>query len=515
MQMEPVLLGVDIGTSGAKGTLITLSGKVLGTASRSHTTGSPRPGWAEHDADKMWWDGFVHVVRQLLTESGVDARNIAGVGCSTIGPCLLPVDEQGVPLRQAILYGIDGRASEEIAELDARMGAGAALDITANPITTQSLMPKAMWVRDHEPDVWERTHLLLDAPGYLAFKLTGRFGADLFTSCAGGLIDIHRLERSQAVFEAAGVPIEKFAEPVWPATVVGGVSAEAAKICGLAQGTPVIAGTVDAAVECLGAGMTEDGEVCLTYGTTAVILACSESPHTHRSLFGGVYCLKDRYILGGATAAAGALTTWHLDTFGADIRRRAGETGVSPYELQWREAVGAPAGAKGLVVLPHFGGARTPVNDERGTGVMVGLTLQHTTADVYRALLESVGYEVRHHIDVLREAGVDPRSIRAVGGGTRNPLWTQIVSDITGLEQTCVSNPIGAPLGVAYLAALGVGLVDGVDTLKEKWVSISRVVMPDAAAGSVYGKLYEVYRQAYPATAGLSHALGAVGTLGG
>ncbi len=255
--------------------------------------------------------------------------------------------------------------------------------------------------------------------------------------------------------------------------------------------------------------MTEDGEVCLTYGTTAVILACSEAPHTHRSLFGGVYCLKDRYILGGATAAAGALTTWHLDTFGADIRRRADETGLSPYELQWREAAGTTsAGSKGLVVLPHFGGARTPVNDELGTGVMVGLTLQHTTQDIYRALLESVGYEIRHHIDVMREAGVHPRSIRAVGGGTRNPLWTQIVSDITGLEQACVSNPIGAPLGAAYLAALGVGLVDGVDTLEEKWVRMSRTVRPDVSTAAVYDQLYEVYRDAYPATAKLSHALG-------
>lgn len=505
--MEPAVLGVDIGTSGVKGVLTTPKGDVLGTASCGHTTRMPAPGLAEHDPEQTWWNGFLHVVRELIDESGVDPKSVAGVGCSAIGPCLLPVDDGGRPLRQAILYGIDGRAHEEIVALGARLETDEALAITANPITTQSLLPKAMWIRDHEPDVYARTHLFLDAPGYLAFKLTGEFAADLFTASAAGLIDVAQQRKSRRMFDAAGIDPCRFLEPVWPATVVGRVTREAAHASGLATGTPVIAGTCDAAAECLGAGMTDEGEACLIYGTTAVILACSNSPSVHSKLFGGAYCLEDRYILGGATAAAGALTTWYLDNFGTDAREQAAESGVNAYEALYRNAQTVPPGSDGFVILPYFSGARTPVNDERARGVMLGLTLQHTGRHLYRALLESVGYEIRHHLEAMSEAGVVPRAIRAVGGGTRNLLWTQVVSDITGLEQVCVSNPVGAPLGAAYLAALGTGLVDGVDVLKRKWVGTDRVVRPDSSTKSVYDALYGVYRRAYPATADLCHAL--------
>ncbi len=505
--MEPIVLGVDIGTSGVKGVLVTPKGDVLGTASCGHTTQMPAPGLAEHDPEQMWWNGFLRVVRALIDESGVDPNRIAGVGCSGIGPCLLPVDDCGRPLRQAILYGIDGRAHEEIVALGARLKPEEALAITANPITTQSLLPKAMWIRNHEPDVYARTHLFLDAPGYLALKLTGAFAADLFTASAAGLIDVAQQCKSQRMFDAADIDPCLFAEPVWPSAVVGRVTREAAHASRLAVGTPVVAGTCDAAAECLGAGMTDEGEACLIYGTTAVILACSNSPCVHSKLFGGAYCLEDRYILGGATAAAGALTTWYLDNFGADARQRAAESGVSAYETLYSDAESVPPGSDGLVILPYFGGARTPVNDERARGVMLGLTLQHTGKHLYRALLESVGYEIRHHIEVMGEAGVVPRAIRAVGGGTRNSLWTQAVSDITGLEQVCVSNPVGAPLGAAYLAALGTGLGDGVDALRRRWVGTDRVVRPDVATKGLYDTLYGVYRAAYPANAHLCHTL--------
>lgn len=508
--MESVVLGVDIGTSGVKGVLVTPTGHMIRTASCGHTAQMPAPGLAEHDPEEVWWNGFLRVTRTLICESGVDPARIAAVGCSTIGPCILPVDENGRPLRQAILYGIDGRAHEELAALQARLGPNKALEITANPITTQSLLPKAMWIRDHEPGVYAGTHLFLDAPGYLAFKLTGAFSMDLFTASAAGLIDVRQQCKSKRVFDAAGLDPNQFPEPVWPATVVGRVTSDAAQASGLVPGTPVIAGTCDAAAECLGAGMTDEDEACLIYGTTAVILACTNSPTANHRLFGGAYCLKDRYVLGGATAAAGALTTWYLDNFGADACELAAESGVSPYEVLYKEALDVPAGSDGLVILPYFGGARTPVNDERARGVILGLTLQHTAKHLYRALLESVGYEIRHHIEVMNESGVAPRTIRAVGGGTRNLLWIQVVSDITGLEQVCVSNPVGAPLGAAYLAALGTGLVDGVDVLKREWVGADHVVRPDSCAKRTYDTLYGVYREAYPATAELSHTLAGI-----
>lgn len=505
--MEPLLLGVDIGTSGAKGVLVTAGGEIVAAAERTHSVSMPRPGWVEHDAEHVWWGGFVEILAQILRTSGADPERIAGVGCSAIGPCLVPMDASGHPLRPAILYGVDSRASRQIEQMKSAMSPDEALAVAANPITTQSLLPKAMWLRDEEPGVYSKAKLFLDAAGYLAFRLTGSPSLDLFTATAGGLIDIRTLAKSPDMFHAADVSPDLFPEPSWPTKLVGTVTKTAASLTGLKPGTPVTTGTCDAAAESVGAGTTEDGEVTLIYGTTAVVLACLGKPASNPALFGGPYCLPDRYVLAGATAAAGALTSWYRDNFGAQARSEAAKTNKNPYEVLYEMGRQVPAGSDSLVVLPYFGGARTPVNDEHARGVILGLTLRHTGAHIYRALLESVGYEIRHHLEEMTRSGAAPHVIRAVGGGTRNPLWTQCVSDITGLTQACVANPLGAPLGDAYLAAMAVGAVEGVGQLKQAWIRADTVVTPDPANKATYDRLYGVYREAYAATRNLSHTL--------
>lgn len=505
--MEPVLLGVDLGTSSAKGVLVSRSGQLLAKASWSYSTQMLRPGWVEHNAEKDWWLGFVQVVNSLLSDSGVDPKEIVALGCSAIGPCVLPMDERGTPLRNGILYGVDCRAHDEIEELKLKLLPHEAIALTANPVTSQSVLPKVMWLRKNEPEIYRRTRYVLDAPGYLVYKLTGQLSSDLFTAASGGVVDINTLTKSKEMFDAADVNPDLFPDLVWPATVVGEVTPEAAKATGLCPGTPVIAGTCDAAAECLGAGMSADGDACLIYGTTAVILACTVKPVTNQSLFGGPYCLENRYILGGATAAAGALTTWYRDNFAGNASERAALTGKNVYQVLYESAMNIPPGSDGLVVLPYFSGARTPVNDEGARGAILGLTLCHTGEHLYHALLEGVGYEIRHHVDVMRESGVDVNVMRAVGGGAQNVLWTQVVSDITGVKQICVENPIGAPLGAAYLAALGADVVDGLGALTDQWITANRVVVPNPETKKIYDALYSVYRGAYLSTRELNYAI--------
>ncbi|MDD4337969.1 MAG: FGGY family carbohydrate kinase, partial [Firmicutes bacterium] len=238
--MEPALIGVDLGTSSAKGVLVSSSGRVLAKASWSYSVQMPRPGWVEHDAEKDWWSGFVQVVNELITSSGVDSRAISAIGCSTIGPCVLPVDERVIPLRNGILYGVDCRASEEIEDLRSALGPGEATALTGNPVTSQSVLPKVMWLKKNEPEVYRRTRFVLDAPGYLAYKLTGRLSSDLFTAASAGVVDMNTLTKSARMFDASNVDPDLFPEPVWPATVVGRVTPEAARGTGLCPGTPVV-----------------------------------------------------------------------------------------------------------------------------------------------------------------------------------------------------------------------------------------------------------------------------------
>lgn len=491
-----VLLGIDIGTSSSKGVLVEPDGTVAASAEREHQVSTPRPGWFEHDAIKIWWADFVWLTARL--RASIDTP-IAAVAVSGIGPCLLPTDEDGRPLRPAILYGVDTRAGREIAEQTARYGNEAVLDRCGSTLTTQAIGPKLAWLRHNEPELWQHTRRWFMASSYLVYRLTGEYVLDHHSASQAVPLYDSRTHRWIEDWCAQIAPGLRFPALAWPAEPVGVVSRAAEEETGIPAGTPVVAGTIDAWSEAASVGVLNPGDVMIMYGTTMFLVDVTATRVVTPALWGTVGVHPGTYTLAAGMATSGAVTGWLRDLTGAS------------YPTLLAEAERVPPGSDGLLTLPYFAGERTPIFDPDARGVVAGLTLRHTRAHLYRSALEGIGYGVRHNICAMTDGGGDVRRLVAVGGGTRGgtategSLWTRIVSAVLGLPQQLPRQTIGAAYGDALLAAIGAGLAGPADIAA--WNPIALTVPPEPAAVEAYRPLYTLYRDLYPATRQVTHAL--------
>lgn len=450
------VLGIDIGSYSSKGVLLDESGSIRAMAQRKHDMRVPGPGLAEHDALQDWWEGFRTLSRRLILDSGISPAAIAAIGCSGIGPCALPVTEAGEPLRAAILYGVDTRAEAEIEELKAELGAPAVLARTGNPLTTQSVGPKVRWLAKHEPDTFRKTARIVGCPTFVVHRLTGRWVVDHYgASCYTPFYDLAAQDWHRETIERI-CPVDWLPEIASTTEIIGHVSREAARETGLAAGTPVIAGTIDAASEAISVGVQKPGDLMIMYGTTAFFIQVNADLVVDSRFWAAPFLFENTWSVMGGLATGGGLTQWF----------RKEMTGFSDEDSSFRtlmeEAFKSPPGANGILMLPYFSGERTPINDPQAKGLIFGLTLAHRRGDIYRALIEGVGHAIRHNLDGFAE--IQPaRSIYAAGGGVQNPLWTQCVSDIAGVRQNVRRQTVGAALGSAFLAGIGCGMFERED----------------------------------------------------
>jgi xylulokinase len=483
------VVGVDIGTSSTKGVLVGLDGTIHAHVVREHAVERPYPGHVEMDA-RIWWEELVDITRELLAAIP-EAMDVAAIGVSGMGPCLLLADSAGDPLRPAILYGVDTRATDQIARIEAELGADEVMARGHAQLSSQAIGPKLAWLAEHEPAVVEQAAYAFGANSWLAWKLTGSWLQDHHSASQWWpLYDVDRGAWHEPWVELVcpGVPLPPLA---WPGDVAGSLSAPAAAATGLRAGIPVILGTIDAWSEAVSVGAQRPGDLMLMYGSTMFLIATVSSPVTSPALWGTVGAFPGTYSLAGGMATSGAITSWLRDLFGAP-----------GYTTLLDEADAAGIGAHGLAMLPYFAGERTPIQDPDARGVVAGLTLAHNRGDLYRAALEATAFGVRHNIEAMTAAGARFDRIVAVGGGVQGGLWTQIVSDVTGLTQVIPSQTVGASLGAAYLAAAAIADVD-IDT----WNPPAGIRQPDPAATALYDEAYAWYRALYPATRDLAHAL--------
>lgn len=489
--MSDLLLGVDIGTSSSKGVLVEPDGTIVASTQRPHTLSLPRPGWAEHDGEAVWWADFVAIASELADKAG---GRIAAVGVSGIGPAVLPVDEAGRALRPAILYGIDTRAMAEVDEQTALFGEDAILARGGTPLTSQAGGPKLAWIRRNEPDAWARARRFHMANSLVIERLTGEYVLDHHSaSQVDPLYDMTTADWA-ADWAAEVVPGIDLPRLAWSDEVVGRVHAAGAAATGIPEGTPVVAGTIDAWAEALSAGVRDPGDTMLMYGTTMFIVEIARAFRPEASLWSTQGVFKGTVTYAAGLSTSGGLTVWLRDIVGRE------------FEALIDEAAATPTGADGLVVLPYFGVARSPIFDPDARGAIVGLALSHGRGHLFRALLEGSAYEVRHNLEVMKAAGAAPEQLTAVGGGTKSGLWTQVVSDVTGLRQVIPAVTIGASFGDAMLAGRGVGLV----AADARWNAPAETLVPDGRSGARYDELYRVYRSLYPATRDQAHALARV-----
>jgi xylulokinase len=481
--------GIDIGTFESKGILVDGDGRVMAIAARPHKMIVPQPGWAEHRPREDWWDDFNFISRKVLADSQIAAASVKAIGCSGIGPCMLPVDAEGEPLGNAILYGVDNRAAEEIVELTGRIGLDVLLERCGNALTSQSVGPKVLWLKRHRPEIYRRTQKILNSTTYLVHKLTGAYVLDHYT--AAGFSPFYAVDKRDWDGELSGgiADIELLPKLLWTSEIAGEVTKAAAAETGFAPGTPVIAGTVDAAAEALSVGVLEAGDMMVMYGSTIFIIALTDERVRDPRLWYAPWLFADRHACMSGLSTSGTLTHWFAGEFARELA--PGEAAA----ILAAEAEQSPPGAKGLIFLPYFSGERTPIHDPHARGCWFGFNLTHTRADAYRALLEGIANGTNHIIETYVEAGQTPRTISAVGGGTRNRVWIQATSDIAWRSQVLRAKTIGASYGDAFLAALAMGDVERRTILE--WNPVVGEITPRSANAEVYGRQFTIYKDLY------------------
>lgn len=486
-------LGIDVGTFETKGVLVDADGAVLAMARRRHGISTQGPGHVEQDPEQDWWADVTAVSAELMRHPR--AREVKAAAVSAIGPCVVAVGEDLAPLRPAILYGVDTRAGRQIEALTSRLGEEELLRRGGNLLTSQSAGPKIAWLRDEEPDVWERARWFMTSQSWLVARLTGEVVIDHAT--AGYFHPLYDLQHHR--WDTGGVEDvvteERLPRLAWTTEVAGCVHAEAAAATGLPEGTPVIVGTTDAPAEAVAAGVVHDGALMAMYGSSGYFIRVGSRPVTDAALWAAPFVLPDTYVLAAGTATTGTATRWLAEVL--DLTDADDDVTFSRLlDL----AAGSPVGARGMLALPHFSGERTPFQDPDSRGAVVGLGLEHTRADIARALLEGAGHGVAEAILAYERAGLPVNRIVAIGGATKNPVILSVVSTVTGLTQHVADSP-GASYGNALLAAYGIGAVTDLGP-ECTWWPQSRSVEPDPDPAHV-----ETLRADHEAYVALYHAL--------
>ncbi|MFT5344208.1 MAG: xylulokinase [Paracoccaceae bacterium] len=491
-------LGVDIGTFETKAMLVDGDGRIIASAKRGHEMIVPQAGWAEHRADLDWWGDFVFVTRAILADSGVDPADIACVACSAIGPCMLPVDQHGTPLMNAVLYGVDTRAATEIELLNSQIGADVILERCGNALTSQSIGPKILWLKSQRPEIYAKTAHILSSTSYLVMKLTGEITIDHYT--AANFSPLYDVDLLDWVDDLAPdiIPLNRLPRLLWSTEIAGQITAQAAAETGLTIGTPVTTGTIDAAAEAVSVGVQNSGDMMMMYGSTIFIILLTDSRVRDPRLWHAPWLTPGSHASMAGLATSGTLTHWFRDQFARDLNRN------EAFPVLASEAAASPPGANGLLMLPYFSGERTPIHDPSAKGAFFGLNLTHTRGDMYRAMIEGIAYGTAHVAETFRDVGQTPSRLMAVGGGTQNALWLQATSDVSGLDQIVCDKTVGASYGNAFLAAVAIGQKDPADIAD--WNPVAKHIT--ALPHPIYQKHYALFRRLYEQTRDIAAELG-------
>jgi xylulokinase len=488
-------LGIDVGTGGSRAIVLDAQGRIAASATVEHEPfASPRVGWAEQDAHD-WWRASASAVREVLSQGVVRAEEIAAVGLSGQMHGAVLLDKRDEVLRPSIIW-CDQRTEEQCRELTWKIGAARLIELTCNPALTGFTLPKLLWVREHEPEVWQRVRAVLLPKDYVRLQLTDEKATDVADASGTLLFDVARRNWSSEMLAAASID-ERLLPRVYESTeVTGSITAVAAAATGLRAGTPVVAGAGDQAAGAVGMGIVRAGTVSATIGTSGVVFAVTDRPSLDALGRVHTFChaIPGRWHVMGVTQAAGLSLRWFRDQFGAGP-----ENGRDPYERLTEEASSVSPGAGGALWAPYLMGERTPHLDPHARAALVGLNASHTRAHVIRAILEGVAFSLRDTFEIFKEMNVPVESVRLGGGAARSALWRQIQADVYGRAVETVEAEEGAAYGAALLAGVGSGAWQSVDAACDAVVRVAARLSPEPSAASTLDQQYQAYRALYPA----------------
>ena len=499
------LIGIDIGTSGTKTILFDEKGTCIASKTVEYPLYQPHNGWAEQDPED-WWRATVEGLRAIT--AGIDTHEVRGIGLSGQMHGLVMLDADGKVLRRSIIW-CDQRTGEECRELTQRVGAERLMEITKSPAVTGFTASKILWVRNHEPDLFEKCKTILLPKDYIRFRLTGERATEVSDASGMQLMNIEKRCWSDEVLEKIGLDKSVLGHMYESVEVTGQVTESVANLTGLSSGTPVVGGAGDNAASAIGCGVVHDGDAFTTIGTSGVVFAHTRQLTVDPSGRIHSFCaaVPGEYHVMGVTQAAGLSLKWFRDQFCAPEKDLAGKMKLDPYQIMDDEAAKVSIGAGGLLYLPYLNGERTPYLDPDVRGAFLGLTPGHERAALIRAVMEGVAYSLRDCLSIFSGAGATVRTMRVCGGGSVSALWRQMLADNMNLTVSTLTSNEGGALGAAILASVGSGIYSTLQQACDAIIRTKTTQDPIPEHVTQYKPYYDIYTRAYSAVRDISHAL--------
>ena len=493
----PVTIGIDIGTSGAKGIAIDADGRVHARAAAEYPLLTPKPGWTEQRPED-WWQAVVGILRRITDTADLE---VVGLGLSGQMHGAVFVDGQGAPIRPALLWN-DGRSGAAGQELERRLGRERVIALTGNRASAAFQATKVLWLKANEPDAFARIAHVLLPKDFIRTRLTGTLATDPADASGTLFLDLATRRYSEEMLRAVEVPAGWLPEVFESPEVAGRIAAEAASLTGLPEGTPVVAGGGDNACAAIGAGVAAPGLGACSIGTSGTVFVQADRPvhDPHGAL--NSFCAAvpgGWHLMGVILSAAGALR-WFKDTLAATEATALGSFELDVFTALLDQAMAVPAGADGLTFLPYLSGERSPHMDPDARGAWIGLSLAHGRGHLTRALIEGVGFAMADCVVRMRAQGIEPERLALVGGGARHAGWRRLLAAQMRTPLLVLGAEEGPALGAAILAQVGIGRFPDVGAAVE--ACVPRTVTaedPDPELAARYAPLHERYQALYPA----------------
>ena len=491
--MERYILAHDIGTSSDKAVLVTFDGKAAATCTAPYPTYYPNPGWVEQDPED-YWKAVCETSKSILEKTGVDPSAVKAVVFSTQAQGVIPVDVAGNALYNNITW-VDGRAEAQAQHLMKKVGGKKIFTMVAGtPIMGKDCIAKIAWIKEERPEIYKKTHLILDVNGYLKFRCTGRMVTELSGASSYGL-DLKKKTWLSAL-PLVGIDLKKLPPLVASTDLVGGLTPEAAADTGLPEGTPVFGGCDDVQAAVVGSGMCHDGDIHIYLGTSAWVAAVSRTKDKFMHGAAAIQSAdKEMNLIAGITESAGANIQWVCDQFFKEEKKALGD-GV--YKFMDDCIADIPAGSDHLVCTPWMLGERCPVSSTTTRATLFNMTMVHTREHLMRAVYEGIGYNLRWILEnYQKDYGFSCDDFRIIGGGALDKGWMQILSDITGKRFSIVKDPRNAgAIGAAMVALIGLGEIPGFEATKD-FVETTESYEPNPENREIYEKLFKDYKRVY------------------
>ena len=454
--MKSYLLGIDIGTSACKVAVFDKEGKVLAAANGDYPVYYPQEGWAEQNPEE-WWSAVCRATKETVQKAGIAPAEIAGVGIDGQSWSAIALDKEGKVLTNTPIW-MDTRAQETCERLNKEIGEDKIFEVAGNSLQPSYTTAKIIWYKENLPEVYEKIDKILQSNSFIAFKLTGAITQDMSQGYGLHCFDMKKGCWDEEMCRRLGIPMEFLPEICECDHVVGSVTAKAAAECGLAEGTPVVAGGLDAACGTLGAGVIHPGETQEQGGQAGGMSICIDEYKADPRLILGYHVIPGKWLLQGGTTGGGGVMRWFEREFADYERMMKEQTGASSLNQLNEIAEKINPGSDGVVFLPYMSGERSPIWNPYAKGVFYGLDFAKTKGHMVRACMEGVALSLRHNLEVAEATGANTEVLRAMGGSANSLLWTQIKSDITGKPIVVPASDTATTLGAALLAGVGIGL---------------------------------------------------------